>query len=143
VTLSAAGGWIPSPNEDVFVSLLLNDGSVLNATVVYAGNDGQPFANGDINFDGDVDVADWQAFLVNGYSTLPGLSRAESYALGDFDGDGDNDFSDFRVFKVYYDDANGAGAFAAMSGAAPEPAGGVLAIVAATFLSRVRGRGRA
>jgi hypothetical protein len=141
VVLSSAGGWTRSPNEDVFVSLLLADGSVLNTTVAFTGNGGSAFAAGDVNFDGSVSVADWTAFLAHGYTPLPGLSPAQSYASGDFDGDGDNDFSDFRLFKDYYDAANGVGAFAAMAAGVPEPASAALVLVAASALHGRRRRG--
>jgi hypothetical protein len=132
VVLSAADGWIPSYVEDVFVSLLLGDGTVLNATVNYTGNGGQPFDRGDLNFDGQLDVDDWTALLGGVYSGVAGLSPAESYRHGDLDGDGDSDFADFRLFKSDFDAANGAGAFQAMLAGVPEPAAATLVLAAAT-----------
>jgi hypothetical protein len=111
IVLSPAGGWIRSPNEDLFVSLLLGDGTVLNASVRYTGNGGTPFARSDLDFNGAVDLADWSLFVASSYAALTGLSRAEAYSRGDLDADGDNDHADFLLFKRDYNTANGAGAF--------------------------------
>ena len=40
----------------------------------------------------------------------------------DIDGDLDHDLSDFAAFRYAYDHANGAGAFAQLTGFVPEPA---------------------
>jgi hypothetical protein len=131
VVLSTGGGWIQSPHEDVTVSLLLEDGAVLNANVSFAGNGGQPFAVGDLNFDGQVDADDWAQLTANSYAALPAeLGPAESYALGDLDGDNDADFSDFRLFKSAYNAVNGEGAFEAMTRGVPEPGARSLVVVA-------------
>lgn len=136
ITLAPAGGWIPSPTEDVFLSLLLDDGAVLNATVAYTGNGGDPFARGDLDFDGDLDVADWTVLVNSSYAPLaPGLSRAQSYAFGDLDGDNDADFADFRLFKADFDEVNGVGAFEAMTRGVPEP--GAATLVLAVIVGQV------
>jgi hypothetical protein len=132
VSLSPSGGWIHSPTEDLFVSLLV-DGNVTNATVTYTGNSGQPFKRSDLDFNNVVDAADWHAFHASAYANLTGLSRAEAYAQGDLDGDGDNDYADFKLFKKDYNAVNGAGAFEAMVAGTPEPAAASLAVVAAVF----------
>jgi hypothetical protein len=144
VVLSTGGGWVPSHVEDVFVSLLLNDGNVLNATVTYTGNGSQAFDRGDLNVDGEVDIEDWSALLAGAYTDLSGLSPAESYGHGDLDGDGDSDFADFRLFKSDFDAANGVGAFEAMSNGVPEPATAALLLGAALAAhgQRRRSRGR-
>lgn len=129
--LSPSGGWIPSPTEDIFLSVLLSDSSIVNATVTYTGNGGHPFARGDLDFNGTVDADDWAKFLEHSYASLtPGLSPAQSYALGDFDGDNDSDFDDFRSFKSAFDAANGMGAFEAMAGGVPEPRAKILTVIA-------------
>jgi hypothetical protein len=111
ILLSPAGGWVRSPSEDLFASLLLGDGTVLNATVTYTGNSGNPFARSDLNFNGAVDLADWSLFVASSYTALTGLGSAEAYGRGDLDADGDNDHADFLLFKRDYNAANGAGAF--------------------------------
>ncbi len=108
IVLSPAGGWLPSPREDIFASLTLGNGTLLNASVTFSGNGGIPYSRGDLDFDGVIDVADWSVFVTNNYSSLTGLSGAQSYALGDLDGDGDNDYTDFRLFKSDFNLANGA-----------------------------------
>lgn len=140
VVYSAGDGWIPSYVEDVFVSLLLGDGTVLNATVDYAGNGGQPFDRGDLDFDGDLTIDDWTTLLAGAYTNLDGLSPAESYAHGDLDGDGDADFADFRLFKTDFDAVNGVGAFAAMLAGVPEPAPATLLVIAAAVAPALRRR---
>jgi hypothetical protein len=121
IVISPAGGWLPSPNEDVFASLLLPGGTVLNAVVSYTGNGGNSFVRSDLDFDGAIDVADWSVFLANNAAILAGLSAAQAYAMGDLDGDGDNDVADFRLFKRDFNSANGAGAFEAQVLGVPEP----------------------
>jgi hypothetical protein len=128
ISLAAAGGWIRSPNEDMTLTLM-NGGGLLAAGVSYIGNGGQAFGRSDLDFNGDVDVADWSVFTANSYSSLAGLSHAEAYGKGDLDGDLDNDFTDFRLFKQDFNSANGAGAFEAMIGYVPEPAGSALALL--------------
>jgi hypothetical protein len=128
IVLSPVGGWLPSPREDVFASLLLGNGSVLNASVSYSGNGGNSFARSDLDFDGTIDVEDWSVFLAKNFTSLAGLSPAQSYASGDLDGDGDNDYADFRLFKIDFNAANGAGAFEAQVLGVPEP--GSLRLVA-------------
>src|SRR5690606_1335453 len=109
ITLSAADGWLRSPVEDLAISLLVG-GSPTNVTVSYVGNDNESFARGDLNFDGELDAADWAVFSSFSYSPLNGLSLAEAYARGDFNNDGQNDFVDFRIFKQDYIAAHGAAA---------------------------------
>jgi hypothetical protein len=138
IVLSPGGGWLRSPTEDLFASVLLPGGNVLNATVTYSGNGGNPFLRSDLDFNGAINVADWSIFVANSFGSLAGLSRAQSYALGDLDGDGDNDHTDFRLFKSDYNAVNGSGAFDSQVLGVPEPAGqGVLVAFAAVwFLGR-------
>lgn len=131
--LSAAGGWIPSPSEDLILSITLGDGTVVPASVEFIGNNGVPYVAGDLNFDGDVSLLDWVVFNENHLTNLNGLSPAASYGRGDLDADGDNDFDDFRLFQLLFDSANGAGAFSKAIGAVPEPSA-VLMLLAATTL---------
>jgi hypothetical protein len=121
IVFSPAGGWVRSPNEDLFASLLLGDGTVLSATVSYTGNSGSPFLRSDLNFNGAVDLADWSIFVASSYAALTGMNRAEAYAMGDLDADGDNDHADFLLFKRDYNAANGASAFESHVLRVPEP----------------------
>jgi hypothetical protein len=138
IVVSPGGGWLRSPTEDLGVSLLVN-GTPLNASISYAGNNAQSFTRSDLNFDGDLTADDWAVFVAGAYADLSSLSKAEAYQLGDLNADHANDFADFRLFKADYDAVNGVGAFAAMTGAVPEPNAATLAslaIVAALFIVR-------
>ncbi|TWT92897.1 hypothetical protein Pla108_40370 [Botrimarina colliarenosi] len=132
--LSAAGGWVPSPNEDLVLMVTLGDGTVVPASVEFIGNDGVPFAFGDLDFDGQVSYSDWVVFNANHLADLSGLSPAQSYGFGDLDADGDNDFEDFRQFQADFDAANGAGALARAIAGVPEPVAGTMWILGALLL---------
>ena len=56
------------------------------------------------------------------------------YLKGDLDGDKDNDFADFEFFKTDFIAANGAAAFAQLTGVVPEPGTLVLAVAALVAL---------
>lgn len=126
-SLSAADGWIPSPTEDLALSITLGDGSTLNASVQFFGNGDSAYDRSDLDFDGQLDSDDWVIFNANHLSSLAGLSPAQQYGSGDLDGDGDNDFDDFRLFKADYIAALGASAFAELTVQVPEPTGLALA----------------
>ena len=129
LVLSPANGWIPSPTEDLFVSLLNSVNTVVNASMVYTGNGGVPFTRSDLNFDGVLSAADWAVFTTSAATNLSGLSKAQSYGRGDLDGDGDNDYNDFKLFKTDYSVANGSSAFDALLQQVPEPGTASLAFV--------------
>lgn len=128
VVLSASGGWLQSPTEDLGLSLVIN-GTPTNASVSYVGNGGHAHVRSDLNFDGTLTADDWSVFVEGSYASLAGLSKAEAYQQGDLNGDNLNNFADFRLFKADYDAVNGQGAFAAMSGVVPEPGAALLASV--------------
>jgi hypothetical protein len=129
ITLSPSGGWIPSPTEDVFVSLVNSANTVVNASMAYTGNGGTPFSRSDLNFDGTLTASDWSIFTSYAATSMAGLSKAQSYGRGDLDGDGDNDYNDFKLFKADYTLAHGAGSFEAMLASVPEPSGLSLIVV--------------
>lgn len=56
--LSAADGWVPSPNEDLVLTVTLGNGTVVPASVEFIGNGGVAYVAGDLNFDGDVSLLD-------------------------------------------------------------------------------------
>ncbi len=69
---------------------------------------GAPIVRGDLNFDSEIDAADYFLFLAGHYTDLSGLDLDAAYQRGDLDRDLDNDFKDFRIFKQEYIAANGA-----------------------------------
>jgi arylsulfatase A-like enzyme len=89
---------------------------------------------GDLNFDGLMDVGDWQLYLDGLNTDLTGLPITEAYGLGDLNSDLLNDYDDFLLFQRSYDRENGAGAFDAMVAGVPEPASVVLLITALGIL---------
>jgi hypothetical protein len=82
-------------------------------------------ARADLNDNGMLDPGDWTIFNANHLTNLAPYNELEQSLRGDLDGDGDNDFDDFRLFQSDYDNANGAGAFAALR-AVPEPGAAAL-----------------
>ena len=110
VSLSAGGAWIPSPTEDLVISITLDGNAIAQGEVVFIGNGAAPFSRSDLNFDGTVGESDWPIFRDNNLTDLSGLSLAQAYGRGDLDGDGDNDFDDFLLFQLDFDAANGSGA---------------------------------
>lgn len=136
IVLSGGGGWIPSPAEDLEITLTLEGGTMVAGQVVFVGNGAAPFPPGDLNFDGKTDELDWPAFRDNHGRSFNELSAAQSYALGDLDGDGDNDYEDFLRFQADFDRANGAGALANLANI-PEPSTGLLLLLGTAAISVV------
>jgi hypothetical protein len=139
IQLSLPNGWLRSPNEELTVSVV-NGAAVVAAGVAYKDNGGQPWDRSDLDFSGEIDVADWTIFLAHAFGDLSAASGAEAYAMGDLDGDGDNDRDDFRMFKQDFNAANGPGAFEALLHV-PEPtawasAFAALAVAAVSWRSR-------
>jgi hypothetical protein len=138
LALGSAGAWRKSIYEDLQVQMRLNDGSSMPVLVRYTGNNFLPYKRSDLNFDGVINIADWNIFLANNGTSFSNMSAAETYILGDLNGDLVNDLKDFRLFKADYTAVNGAGAFAALDGAkVPEPATlAMLALGCAAMLLR-------
>jgi hypothetical protein len=137
------GAWIKSIYEDLSIDIVMADGTLAVANVLFTGNGGTPFDRSDLNFNGALDPDDWQIFKNHHNRVSAGLSAAAAYEFGDLDGDGDNDFADFRLFQADYIAMNGAGAFADLVGEVPEPGALTLAIVSLAAMSgwRLRRRG--
>jgi hypothetical protein len=132
VNLANSGAWIQNPTEDL-VFQYISGTEIKKGIVSFIGNGGVPFASGDLNVDGVINPADWAIFRTNQHANLSTKSLAEAYRAGDLNADKLNNFADFVQFKTIYDAANGAGAFAAMSGV-PEPSN-VLLVLAAGLVS--------
>ena len=133
-SIDFGSAWLKSPTEDLRMELLLASGKRSPVVVNYVGNDGEPYAVGDLNFDGDINEFDWPMFRSGSFADLSGLSVLEAYYRGDLNGDGANDLTDFDVFKTEFDGANGVGAFDAMIAAVPEPATWVLLAMGAFLM---------
>lgn len=134
ITFSMPGGWIPSPTEDLLVSIELEGGQLLNFAAEFTEHGGVPFSRSDLNFNDDLDEQDWLTFVAHHEADLSAFSLAEAYALGDLNGDGANDFLDFRLFQSDYIAANGEAAFRALLSGVPEPGSLVLALTCAGLL---------
>jgi glycerophosphoryl diester phosphodiesterase len=139
--LLGSGVWLMSPLEDdIQMKLTLPEGATLAVAVEYGGNGGNPFAAGDFDFDGDIDAADWLIHNAGRGTDLTGTSVAQGYRLGDIDGTGEIDVVDFVFFKQRFEEANGAGSFAAMI-AIPEPSTLQLLAGALLFFGTMRRAG--
>lgn len=146
-TLTLGTPWIRTPHEDVTLNVTFRNGLTTSFPVVFEGGlNGDPFVNGDLNFDGVIDQDDWTVFASTMMSDLSHItSGAWRYTQGDLNGDGLNDASDFAIFKREYEAANGAGSFAAAIAAQPVPepatvACGLLVASSALLLRRRRSR---
>ena len=140
VNLGSSAAWIRNPTEDL-VFQYISGNQIVQGIVLYTGHGGLPFATADLNTDGAINAADWTVFRTNQLTNLSTKSLAEAYRLGDLTGDKLNDHADFIQFKAAYDVANGAGAFAAMVAAVPEPSSTLLVLTAGTlFLPALRRR---
>ena len=130
-SIDLGNAWAQSPTEDLTVTFQLEDGSFQEVAVNFAGDEIQ---SGDLDFDGDIDAADWAIQKANNGADLSSIEGVLSYAYGDLNGDNTNDIADFGLFKEAYDAANGEGAFAIMS--VPEPTS--VALLALSGLAMLR-----
>ena len=125
LTLAASGSidlgdaWIQSPTEDLQITVLDDAGVAVGAVVGYVGTE---IPAGDMDFDGDVDAADWPLYRANLFADLTSLPQSLAYQSGDLNGDGVNNELDFAIFKTAFEAGQGPGSFSAMlSGSVPEP----------------------
>jgi hypothetical protein len=121
--------------------------------IFFGGNDGTVFKDfsvsltspkmvmGDFNASGSLTAADWMILHANQNSDLSGKTLQEAYLLGDLNFDLQNNYNDFQAFKLYYDAANGAGAFVAMLANVPEPSSLVMLVAAGLLAQSHRRRG--
>jgi hypothetical protein len=141
------GLWMKSPFEDFVANITTFDGFnevTEQIAVIFTGDtQTEPYLRSDFDFDNDIDADDWDSFVSNHLSTTfpEGTLPAQSYGGGDLNGDLVVNFADFRLFQQDYDAANGAGAFASLSGASvPEPSTVVLTLLAGCGLAAVARR---
>jgi len=137
-----AGAWTPHFSEagDVTFQYLVAGSDVpVKGFVEFVGNGGSSFAFLDLNFDGSVNIGDWETFLgVTTTADLSALSEAQAYRKGDLDGDLRLGLNDFIVFEREYDRINGVGSFMAVLSEVPEPTSVWLGVTAATLLATTR-----
>jgi murein tripeptide amidase MpaA len=118
--------FLPGENVSRFQTLGRNFGLAMWETL---------FVDGDLDFDGSLDVADWLTFFAGAERSLGALSPLARYVSGDLDGDGVNSIADFVRFKNAYESANGGGSFATMLASVPEPNALALGLFALSNLS--------
>jgi hypothetical protein len=132
--VSLGAVWKRSPFEDLTASFV-NEGSDFGDLIVeYVGT---PLERSDLDFDGDIDLDDYEIFLTNSYTDVSGLTAVDAYVLGDINGDLTINGLDFRLFKADFLNANGAGAAASLAAytPVPEPASILLLTLAASLIS--------
>lgn len=139
INLGNAGTWIQTPTEDLVFQYISN-GQIVNGIVSFVGNGNNPFLVGDLNLSGTITAADWGILRSNQFADLSGFSLAEAYRRGDLTADKLNNQDDFIAFKTAFEDANGAGSFAAMLAGVPEPSCALLVLGAGVFAVQVRRR---
>ena len=133
----ANGTWLRYFDEsDITFEYLNGNNELIQGDVIFAGTtQTTAYAQGDLNFDGVIDGLDWNQYVADLGSPLPGLSPAQAYRRGDLTGDGINNHADFLAFKGLFDAANGPGAFQAMIGGSSVPEPGTLALLAVAGLA--------
>ena len=110
---------IPALTRTIFVELTAtrasgeNDGYADNLSLAL-------LLPGDLDYDAQVDAADWMLFRSGQHANMAGLSRQATFELGDLNADFRNNHADFVTFKTLFEAANGAGSFAALL-SVPEP----------------------
>jgi endonuclease/exonuclease/phosphatase family metal-dependent hydrolase len=95
----------------------------------------------DLNGDCSLDAADWSMFRNGQFRDMTGLTPAEAFAMGDLNGDFRNNHADFVIFKLAFEAAHGADAFAALLAAVPEPSTILLALILACTCLTIRRAG--
>ena len=133
INLSDAGAWIRNPTEDL-VFEYVNNGEVVQGLIAFVGNDGQKYVFGDLDLSGSIDVLDWGVFRDGQHTDMSDLAPVAAYFQGDLTGDNLNNHTDFIAFQTLFDEANGAGAFAAMLEGVPEPSSLMLVLMSGLFV---------
>ena len=130
--------WTRSPFQDLTATVIVDNAGTpvrIGANVVYTGV--APVV-GDLDGDGNVNMADWTAFKSGQGAVNDTLTAVAAYQKGDINGDFAHTLQDFDLFADAYDVANGVGSFAAMVAGVPEPSSALLLIsgLAACVLRR-------
>ena len=116
------------PEDLVFEYLEPGNPNAIQLAVNYIAPE---FMVGDLDFDADVDGADWVLYSAGLGVDLSGMTMFDAFQMGDMDNDFDNDYHDFLAFKGAFDAFNGPGAFQAFARDVPEPATYLLAATCA------------
>jgi len=125
-----AGSWTKYFDEgDLTFEYLDGTGSLVQGSVAYTGTaQATPFEKGDLDFDGDIDSADWLQYVGGLGADLTSMTVSQAYPNGDLNGDLVNNHADFNEFKSLFENANGVGSFEAMVSSVPEPTSIMLAM---------------
>lgn len=127
VALGAVWGKYFEDESDIAFEYLVSDSDEpLPGIIEFTGNGDESFEFLDLNFNGEIEIGDWEVFKAGFGTSLADLTAQQRYLLGDLDDDELHTAADFITFERLYDQANGAGAFAtALS--VPEPTSAAIA----------------
>lgn len=139
LSLPGGGAWGKSTSEDLKLEVTMTDGRTNRYSVEYINGPAGGYEFGDLNFDGNIDAADWPIYNSGRGVDLSSMTLAQAYRQGDLDGDLDNDIGDFVLFKEFFEATNGPGSFAAIT-AVPEPSSLALAVMSLLGLFGFRRR---
>jgi hypothetical protein len=142
-----AGAWqqfFRDVGDISFNYLTAGSDDPIQGIVQFIGNEDTSFDFLDLNYSGEVEIGDWEAFKAGFGENLTGLNEVQRHNLGDLDNDGLHTAGDFAEFLRLYDQSNGQGAFAAMLAGVPEPGSALLSFMAigGLLVSRIRPRAR-
>ncbi|MGI9427478.1 MAG: LamG domain-containing protein [Bythopirellula sp.] len=127
-SINFGNAWIRNPSEEgLSAELLLIDGTVELVSINFTGGpNNAAYDFGDIDFDGDFDVADFTGTFVPGFGAdTSNKSEAEQYQAGDFNNDNVVDEIDFLILNEAYLAANPLAAPLSFS-LVPEPTSAIL-----------------
>ena len=94
----------------------------------------------DLDGDLDVDLDDFDEFMMWHKSDFTGLTAEQAAARGDFDGDFDSDFADFLSFEAVFDQLSGGPGSLKLALSTPEPGALILVLVGLAACVGVRRR---
>ncbi len=123
-----------------FEYLVDGNDTPIQGILEFMGNGDESYDFLDLNYNGAVEIGDWLAFKAGFAASLTDQPDAIRHNLGDLDNDGFHTAADFLEFQQRFNNANGAGSFAAMIAGVPEPSSFVLFFVAAVIGSVGRRR---